>query len=903
MAKKQLLLVDADPRSLRVLEVSLKNAGFSVTTATDGADALGKIDFSAPDLVLTDTRLPRLDGYELVRRLKEKPDTAGIPAVFLTSQKSIEDKIRGLELGVEDYLTKPIFVRELIARVNLLLARRTQERMVTSFPVSVRTRLAGSLEDMGVVDLLQTFEVSRKSGVARITNGSQRQMVVYFRDGKVVDAELGRLRGEEAVYRSLLWDRGSFDVDFHPVNNPDVIPTSNQGLLMEGMRRVDEWGRLLEQLPPLDTVFHIDTDQLLERLNEIPDDLNGILRLFDGRRTLMDVVDESPFEDLSTLSTVTKLYFEGLLVLGPAAPPEVDELGGVRVGETTPPEAPMPGDEVVPSVDHERTSRPEAAAPDGSAEVAVPSWRPSLSTAMGIVGEPGATGRTSSGLGQPAAARVSPVVPPMSPVAASIEPGGLDEPGRDSEPALAGEASEPAALLVSTAVFTTAPEAATAPLESSGSSNSLASTVAFTTAPEVTAPSDVSRSANALASTTASFAPPEVTDPSSQPAVGHVGPLGTRVGVAGDAPSPLAARVEPQGLGTVAPASRGLGEPSPAELPDLAATRDSAAKVIPFRRREGMDLLPGLGGGPPFGEGGEERDRDASPAPPSAGQRAASPPLPPVRAEGAETVEAPPWLSSGSGLGSAPGGRGMGRGNEPSDLPMPLVATKVGTTLHRSEETEPMPVSPPPSSRSRGDWVDDHWHHEFFSSGDAGTYAGGPATIPPPSEDVGDEANELMVRRTPEQEARRLRSIRIVTWIVGFFLAIPVYILLSPLVWRAVGRGEQKAAVAPAAPPSVVAPVVTTPPPTLDVRSPSIPAPPAPTDTALDVESAPPAPEPPLPTPVTTPAPRPPPAAAPTRQRTPAYPAPRRPPPALTTPPSPPPPAGEEPPTASFAPI
>src|SRR6187200_1040237 len=161
VAKQQLLLVDADPRSVRVLEVSLKKAGYSVTTATDGADALSKVEFSAPDLILTDTRLPRLDGYELVRRLKDRPEFAAIPVVFLTSQKSIEDKIRGLELGIEDYLTKPIFVRELIARVNLLLAKRTQEGIATRQSQTGRTRFQGSIQDMGVVDLLQTFEVSR----------------------------------------------------------------------------------------------------------------------------------------------------------------------------------------------------------------------------------------------------------------------------------------------------------------------------------------------------------------------------------------------------------------------------------------------------------------------------------------------------------------------------------------------------------------------------------------------------------------------------------------------------------------------------------------------------------------------------------------------------------------------
>ncbi|MGK3993980.1 response regulator [Sorangium sp. So ce1024] len=322
MAKQQLLLVDADPRSVRVLEVSLKKAGYSVTTAKDGADALAKLEVSTPDLVLSDTRLPNVDGYALVRKMKEHADWASIPVVFLTSQRSIEDKIRGLELGVEDYLTKPIFVRELIARVTLLLARRTREGITTRhFSTTGRTRFSGSILDMNVVDLLQTFEVSRKSGIVHLSH-ADNEAQVYFREGKVVDATLGRLCGEEAVYRALLWNEGTFEVEFCKVDNPDVIETSTQGLLMEGMRRVDEWGRLLEALPSLSTVFEVDSEELLERLNEIPDELNGILRLFDGKRTLMQVVDASPFEDLSTLSTISKLYFEGLLVPAAALPPD-----------------------------------------------------------------------------------------------------------------------------------------------------------------------------------------------------------------------------------------------------------------------------------------------------------------------------------------------------------------------------------------------------------------------------------------------------------------------------------------------------------------------------------------------------------------------------------------------------
>jgi DNA-binding response OmpR family regulator len=353
VAKLQLLLVDADPRSVRVLEVSLKKSGYSVTTATDGLDALSKLELSTPDLVLTDTRLPKLDGYALVRRLKERPEWAGIPVVFLTSQRSIEDKIRGLELGVEDYLTKPIFVRELLARVNLLLARRTQESIATTRSLTGRTRFTGSTSDMAVVDLLQTFEVSRKSGVLNLTSGHTHAHV-YFRDGKVVDAELGPLRGEEAIYRALIWNEAEFEVVFCPVKNDDIIGTSTQGILMEGMRRVDEWGRLLEQLPPLSTIFEVDHQQLLERLNEIPDELNGILKLFDGKRTLMHVVDESPFEDLSTLSTITKLYFEELLV--PKADARVEE--PIVPGETRDSLKPPPGDDMAVVPSNETTAPP-----------------------------------------------------------------------------------------------------------------------------------------------------------------------------------------------------------------------------------------------------------------------------------------------------------------------------------------------------------------------------------------------------------------------------------------------------------------------------------------------------------------------------------------------------------------
>src|SRR5687767_872014 len=93
---------------------------------------------------------------------------------------------------------------------------------------------------------------------------------------------------------------------------------------MEGMRRLDEWGRLLEQLPALDTVFEVDYKELAERLSEIPDEINGILRLFDGKRSLMQVVDDCDFGDLESLNIISKLYFEGLIFEGQSAKPPAE---------------------------------------------------------------------------------------------------------------------------------------------------------------------------------------------------------------------------------------------------------------------------------------------------------------------------------------------------------------------------------------------------------------------------------------------------------------------------------------------------------------------------------------------------------------------------------------------------
>jgi CheY-like chemotaxis protein len=290
-SKNRLLLVDGDPKSLRVLGVSLKKAGFEVTTATSGREAMALLDASLPDLIISDTDLDEMDGFELCSKIKARNEWSKIPFLFVSGRKSIEDKIRGLELGVDDYLTKPIYIKEIGIRVRTALQRAERERMESRR--EGRTRFAGDLSDVGVVDLVQTIELNRKSGIVHIVNRDTRRGSIFFRDGKVIDAEVGRLSGANALYRLFSWSEGQFAVEFKQIRRHDVIDTPMAPLLMEGMRRLDESTRLLDRFPPSSSVLEVDCRALAEELAELPDEVNTVLRLCDGTRTLQEVVEDS----------------------------------------------------------------------------------------------------------------------------------------------------------------------------------------------------------------------------------------------------------------------------------------------------------------------------------------------------------------------------------------------------------------------------------------------------------------------------------------------------------------------------------------------------------------------------------------------------------------------------------
>jgi two-component system KDP operon response regulator KdpE len=133
LAKRtNILVIDDEPRLVRFVRSNLESAGYEVLAASDGRTALEVTEKEEPNLILLDIMLPEMDGYEICRRIREFSE---VPIIMLTARGAEEDKVRGLELGADDYLTKPFGANELLARIKAVLRRTGSSEAIKHQPV------------------------------------------------------------------------------------------------------------------------------------------------------------------------------------------------------------------------------------------------------------------------------------------------------------------------------------------------------------------------------------------------------------------------------------------------------------------------------------------------------------------------------------------------------------------------------------------------------------------------------------------------------------------------------------------------------------------------------------------------------------------------------------------------
>jgi CheY-like chemotaxis protein len=213
-----------------------------VLMANDGADALLKVIDEPPDVILCDYNMPGLNGRQLFEKLRGREGTRHIPFLFMASRSDIEEKLRPLIEGAEDFIAKPFLVKDLVRSAKKVIDRLHLEKLQKQ--ASRPGVIQGRLEEMSIVDLMQSLEMGQKSCRLQVQKGAERAEL-YFAGGQCRDAKMGELAGDDAVFKVVLWTEGEFEIDFNAGNASTATTTtrSTTGLLMEAMRLMDEANR------------------------------------------------------------------------------------------------------------------------------------------------------------------------------------------------------------------------------------------------------------------------------------------------------------------------------------------------------------------------------------------------------------------------------------------------------------------------------------------------------------------------------------------------------------------------------------------------------------------------------------------------------------------------------------
>jgi DNA-binding response OmpR family regulator len=252
----RVLVIDDDVDGLAAIVHALSERppgdGFLVTTASDGAAGLAAAIEQTPDVIVASVDMQGMDGWTLVKHVRCRPALALIPFIFIVSAASAEDRLRGFQLGADDFVSKPLRTGELALRVNGSLERQArivgavQHHLRSSTAVREHVGIGGALEHVGLPALLTLLERERKTGVlSLLRRDPPLSAALYFRDGRLHDARLdGRrsLRRAEAVYDLLRWDTGRFEFVARPLEVRDQIGLTTTELLLEGARRIDDTG-------------------------------------------------------------------------------------------------------------------------------------------------------------------------------------------------------------------------------------------------------------------------------------------------------------------------------------------------------------------------------------------------------------------------------------------------------------------------------------------------------------------------------------------------------------------------------------------------------------------------------------------------------------------------------------
>ncbi|WP_207678444.1 response regulator [Desulfonema magnum] len=245
-----ILIIDDDQTYHVILEGYLRASGYEVIHAKDGSQGLKIMETQKPDLVLLDIQMPVMDGFKTLELIRKKKAFRDIPVFLLTSLVRETLKIKGLELGADDYITKPFNREEVLARIKAALRRVTRDSRSKGV-------MEGNLSDLGLSDLLQSMELGSKTAsiFMKEIDGD-----IFIENGSLVHVRQGNFTGEQALIRIFLLEQGAFSVRFGELP-PDIAGKGAKPLmsvLMGVLAEVDETEDIISRMGVENQLIKID---------------------------------------------------------------------------------------------------------------------------------------------------------------------------------------------------------------------------------------------------------------------------------------------------------------------------------------------------------------------------------------------------------------------------------------------------------------------------------------------------------------------------------------------------------------------------------------------------------------------------------------------------------------------
>ncbi len=235
-ASPWVLIADPDTENATMLDFKLTQQGFNVVTVRDTEKAKEALKNNNFDLIITEVDITPNDGFDFIYSLRKDNRYASVPVIILSKVSDPASVERGLNLGVVDYITKPYSQDVFVLKAKKTIENFNQQK---SFEEKKQRGVSGSLSEISIPDILQILSNARRTGLLSITS-SKGTGEIYLDSGRVVDAIFGGLRGEEAFYQIVGWDDGTFNLDPDVLMLGATINRSTDGLIMEGLRRLDE---------------------------------------------------------------------------------------------------------------------------------------------------------------------------------------------------------------------------------------------------------------------------------------------------------------------------------------------------------------------------------------------------------------------------------------------------------------------------------------------------------------------------------------------------------------------------------------------------------------------------------------------------------------------------------------